>query len=716
MATLVFSTVGTMLGGPIGGAIGALVGQSFDQQMLSPASRGPRLGDLAVQTSSYGTQVPRIYGAMRVAGSVIWATDLVEGEQTSGAKGQPDVVYSYSVSLAVALSSRPVGAIGRIWADGQLLREAEGDFKIPVTFRFHNGGEDQDIDPLIASIEGIGNTPAYRGIALAVFEALELAQFGNRIPFMTFEVIADEDAPTVEAVLADASGGAIEGAAVGTIAGYAAYGRSIGAAVEPLVDCFDVALFDDGKRLRAPLGDPAVAIADAELGNSADGDRAPRIQREQLPARAVPTSLRLSYYDPERDYQAGEARAVAGEQPGTEAQQQVPAVLAADDAKALVGAMLARQWAERERLTLRLPPARMAIEPGSMVSLEMSPSLWTVEKCTIEAFVAVVELRPCHAGGVALSADAGRIAASADVVEEGVTVALLDAPIALDSTDDAPTLLLAGSSSSAGWRARTVAIDGAGQTLGVQTARRKSTLGRAMTMLGDGSSWLVDRANSVEVALVDPNQWLTSCTDEALAEGANLALLGGELLQFGEATPLGSGRFRLGRLLRGRGGTEHATGGHSTNELFCLIQRDSLQSIALPRWVMGATATATDRGGASARTVLAASALRPFAPVALRATVDGELSLGWTRRSRAGTGWLDEIDVPIGETRELYRVTIAGSAGSLEITCDKPKLTVAAADLTELGAGTADVEVRQIGDWAASPPARTIINLQEQSS
>src|SRR5690348_8486307 len=98
MATLVLSTVGSALGGPVGGAIGALIGQSFDQQLLSPARRGPRLGDLGVQSSTYGTQIPRIYGSMRVAGSVVWATDLVESDDTSGAKGQPDVAYSYSVS------------------------------------------------------------------------------------------------------------------------------------------------------------------------------------------------------------------------------------------------------------------------------------------------------------------------------------------------------------------------------------------------------------------------------------------------------------------------------------------------------------------------------------------------------------------------------------------------------------------------------------------
>ena len=87
MATLVLSTVGTVLGGPVGGAIGALIGQSLDEQLLAPANRGPRLGDLSVQSSSYGTQVPRIYGTMRVAGSVAWATDLIESGETTGAKG-----------------------------------------------------------------------------------------------------------------------------------------------------------------------------------------------------------------------------------------------------------------------------------------------------------------------------------------------------------------------------------------------------------------------------------------------------------------------------------------------------------------------------------------------------------------------------------------------------------------------------------------------------
>lgn len=80
MATLVLTVVGGIVGGPIGAAIGAAVGNVIDREVLfAPKGRqGPRLSDLRLQTSSYGTQVPKIFGTMRVAGSVIWATDLKE--------------------------------------------------------------------------------------------------------------------------------------------------------------------------------------------------------------------------------------------------------------------------------------------------------------------------------------------------------------------------------------------------------------------------------------------------------------------------------------------------------------------------------------------------------------------------------------------------------------------------------------------------------------
>ena len=713
MATLVLSTVGTALGGPVGGAIGALIGQSIDQQLLAPARRGPRLGDLSVQASSYGTQIPRVYGSMRIAGTVVWATDLIESDQTTGAKGQPDVTYSYSVSLAVALSSRLVTSVGRIWADGKLLRGAAGDFKVSTTFRLYPGDERQQIDPLIGSIEGVANTPAYRGLALAVFENLELAAFGNRIPMMTFEVIADPEPPSVSVILADASAGAISANAVQAVGGYAAYGRSIAAAVEPLVDCFDLSLFDDGSTLRPPSDLSPAPLGPDELGNSADGHKSSKLQRRQLPVASVPSTLRLTYYDPARDYQMGEARAIAGEQNNNESQEELPAVLSADDAKTLVQQMLARQWSSRDTLTLRLPPSRLALEPGTLVQPAMVPGSWIVEKVTIDGFAAVTELQPFRSPDVALVGEPGRIVANSDLPEAPTSLALIEAPNVEDAQPGGPRLLIAASSPNPDWSIRPLTISVSGQSFMTKSAARKSTLGHALTILADAGADLIDSLNSVEVELVDPQQWMTSCEDDALADGANLAILGNELVQFSEATPLGNGQFRLGRLLRGRGGTEWATGTHMSGELFCLLDNNSIRPISLPVWARGSTITATDTKGSTASLIFAAESARPLAPTSLTAEVEtsGDLVLSWTRRSRSGFAWVDEVDAPLGESREQYSVTMSNPSASLGLTAAEPSLIVGASALAALGSGTVMIEVRQLGDWAASRASQLTIDL-----
>jgi hypothetical protein len=706
MATLVLSTVGTVLGGPIGSAIGALIGQSIDQQILAPASRGPRLGDLNVQSSSYGTQVPRIYGTMRVAGSVIWSTDLAESAQTTGAKGQPDVVYSYSVSFAVALSSRQVMSIRRIWADGKLIRGEDEQFKISTTFRFYDGSEDQIIDPLIGSIEGIGNTPGYRGLALVVFENLELAEFGNRIPFLTFEVIADEAPPTISEILSDASRQAIVCDASRTVGGYAAYGRSIKAAAEPLVDCFAVELFDDGLAVRGTSSD-ITAVGEDELGSSADDGKVPRIEREQLPACGVPAVLRLSYYDPSRDYQTGEARATASEQRGNEQQRELPAAVDAAGAKTIAQQSLARTWVERDKLTLKLPPRYLGLEPGSRIELALSPKRWIVTKSTIDGFAVVAELTPSWSAGVTAAGSSPMMFSPATAADE-ISIALFDVPDVFGQSMNDPVLLLAASSPASGWRRRAVDVSFAGQTIATATARRKSILGYALSTLALAEPYLIDTQCEVDVQLVDPDQWLAGCDDDALSEGANLAILGSELIQFADVVPLGDGRFRLRRLLRGRGGTEWAASIHKENDAFVLIESGSLQTILLPRWIRGSKVHASVSGDAAAAEVLlTAESLRPPSPIGLKWTLhgNGDVELSWTRRSRSGWAWLDEVDIPIGEDREEYRVTLIGSLGSIDISVAGPQLTIATDQLSAVGAGSATVRVRQIGDWAASQAA-----------
>ena len=178
----------TLSGAQIGGAIGAAIGTEIDAALMPSTKRsGTRLSDISIQSSTEGSSVPRLYGRVRIAGQIIWASRFSEASSTSGGKGigssTETTTYTYSVSFAVGLCAGPVTRIGRIWADGNLIDPTL------YTIRTYLGGEGQSPDPLIEEIEGAGNTPAYRGLCYVVVEDMPLAAFSNRIPQLQFEVV-----------------------------------------------------------------------------------------------------------------------------------------------------------------------------------------------------------------------------------------------------------------------------------------------------------------------------------------------------------------------------------------------------------------------------------------------------------------------------------------------------------------------------------------------
>ncbi|WP_186415356.1 MULTISPECIES: glycoside hydrolase/phage tail family protein [unclassified Pannonibacter] len=212
MATLILAAAGQALGnmagiGAIGGilgrAAGAVAGSLIDNSLFgsSRTVESGRLADLSVQSSVEGASLPLIYGRVRLAGQVIWATRFEEevSEETSGGKaggGSRTTVrsYSYYGNLAVALCEGPVVRIGRVWADGKLL-DLSG-----INHRIYTGTRTQGPDPLITAVQGVA--PAYRGTAYVVFERLPLESFGNRLPQLSFEVVrvVERLEPMVKAV------------------------------------------------------------------------------------------------------------------------------------------------------------------------------------------------------------------------------------------------------------------------------------------------------------------------------------------------------------------------------------------------------------------------------------------------------------------------------------------------------------------------------------
>ncbi|HWJ71220.1 MAG TPA: phage tail protein [Sphingobium sp.] len=728
MATIVLTAVGTLFGGPIGGALGALAGQAIDAQIFRPAGRsGPRLNDLQVQTSRYGTRVPRIFGQLRVAGTVIWATDLKESSATSGGgKGRPSVTsYSYTASLAVALSARRITGIRRIWADGNLLRGAAGDFKAPVgAFRFHSGDEDQAVDPLIAADVGLDRAPAFRGCAYAVFEGLQLADFGNRIPSLTFEVIADGGAAGMAAIASELAGEAIayRGDAPGaSFFGFAADGADLRDAMGALVEMNDLLWREEGSALILAGGqerdyriDPAAEVC------AIDGKAEAPESRQRLPIETVPARLSIRYHDPERDFQAGIQTA---ERPGPGARQDnvdLPAALSAAAARRLADAKLRSGLRRRTLIRRSIGWAALECEIGDVVTLTDEPGRWRVEAVAWENMAVRLTLR-AHDGGaraVAGGGDAGTSLRETDLVQGATHLAIVELPPDGLTLATVPTVYAAATGADAGWRRAVLlryhaALETA-EPIG-RTALR-AVIGTTQGALPDGVPWRIDRRGAVEIWLDNAADALTAATDDQLLAGANLCGIGDEVLQFGEAEPIGPGRFRLSRLIRGWHGTEWACAGHQPDERFVLLDSDRLAPVNMTPADIGQQLALRAIGSgdlvpAEASGLIDGRASVPPAPVhgRIKGAGQGGLVISWVRRSRLGWAWPDLGEIALGEESERYLLRVGTAATVLRAweTSDSSSSYPAAdiaADRAAAAGAPLRLEIMQRGTSGLSRP------------
>jgi hypothetical protein len=723
MATLVFSALGTLIGGPLGGAIGALVGRQVDSAIIGSLSReGPRLKELSASTSSYGATIPRHFGQMRVSGSIIWATDLVEHRDSQGGgKGRPSVTtYSYSASFAVALSSRPLRGIGRIWADGNLLRGAAGDLKTGGIMRFHSGRGDQDVDPLLEAAEATLPSPAYRGLAYVVFEDLHLEDFGNRIPALTFEVFADEG-PISIAQLADGVFDDLSSDA--SLPGIA--GLTQESSLAETLDQFQpiIPLFYDvnaqGLKVTGETTSSILALREATAAVRKDefGQKTGFALKRAGRHGAAPGSLR--YYDTGRDYQPGVQNASGAMSVGQPTVVEIPVALGATSARHLIEAASRRIDWSRETLLWRSSELDPACRPGTLVTVPGLPGIWRV--MTWEWRDSGVELslaRTPFAGApptLSLPSDTGRAATAPDR-EIGTTwLRALELPWDGSGAGDVPLLRAAVSSSSSGWTGAALYLDeGDGQLVPAGSSGRvRATAGTCVGTLAPASPLMIDRRNTLTVQLIGEDMILADATLRQLAMGANRALVGNEIIQFCRATPLGGGQWRLDTLLRGRGGTEQAIANHAAGEAFVLLDDalavlDGSAAAHSPATRVKAIGAA-DEGPASADILCRGLTQKPLFPVHPRAVrlADGSLQLTWVRRARAAWLWRDQVDTPLHEQSEAYEVLLGSEAEALSIwVTSAPELTIPAATVSELMAAHPGrpLIVRQRGSYASSAP------------
>lgn len=719
MATLVLTAIGSAIGGPIGGAIGSIIGQQVDSAFFAPKAReGARLKELAVQTSSYGSQIPAMFGAMRVAGTVIWATDLIERRAKSGGgKGRPSTInYSYSVSMAVALSSKPIERIGRIWADGNLLRGTGGDLKVDTQLRIYTGHDDQPLDPLMASAEQSGQCAAHRGIAYALFEDLQLADYGNRIPSLTFEIFERDGPVPVNAIFDAALGAELQGTSLQNVLGFAMAGASAREPLGALLDVLPIEL--RAREATLEVRDPAIPADSAAIAPIREENR----KKFDLPNRSLdsaaglPHLVTLRYYDSDRDYQASLQRSERGAVSHNALQIELPAVLSAVQAKQIVEHRHHRIRTDRDNWQGEIAFGPDPLSPGDIFA-DASGKTWRVEQAEYRLGSIGISARSAvaHVPSTAATVIPGRNLPSPDLTVGETRLAVIEMPAFGNDDPGTPLVAAFAAGTGAGWRRAALSLRAGEALIDIGTTGSPATMGLSIDPLLPHNPLLLDDRAGFRVQLLNSAMDIAERSGSPLDADAPYIWLGGEFIRFGHCEAVGDGIFHLSRLQRGCFQSDLTIPNHNIGERFVLFDPDSARLINDRTFALG-EAVHLEAVGLGDLAPISASALIdglgivPFTPVhgEMNVLPDGSVEFRWCRRSRIDSGWRDGVDQVLAEQQEQYRVSLyADGLLVAEQTSFESRIEFSATQWAELAvAANARItaEIGQVGRHAQSQP------------
>lgn len=783
-----------------------------------PDAEGPRLNDLSVPALSPGNPIPRAWGRIPVPGQVIWTTGLKETRHSKkvkggkgGSKSQTVVTYTYSSDVGVAFHLGEISRVVRIeadkkpvWVNAQAFDDIGAEAQAiynetyaevfaslasnpglsPVqkaktadeagkaardqflgavgqndtnfsAIEIYLGTDTQNPSPIMESVKGVGNVPAYRGIAYFVIDELQLADYGNRIPQFTVEMESKDGARSrVDIVVGDVcreSGLSPEEYDVENflrrdeIRGFAATRPTSGRELIDLIRAvypFDIV--ESGFKLKFVDRERKAQAIINRNDLSARTSGSPPITREEI-IRAqeleLPRSLQFSYLDDNRDYSGNSVRAKREVTASNEDRSiDLPMVMTSQEAKTAVERSLGFLYADRRTFKYTLPPKYAILEPGDTVVIKETNSddfrymritqvdlgaNWIVDMTLTDLIYETPDL-------VSIADPA--ITDRRTILPFGDTEAvLMDIPLLND--DDSPTaagFYVALHGPSDGWPGGTLYRDaGVGGSIEVfdqvfendtgtafeliVTNTEKANKAVLMNNMTVTSPFVIDRTNRVVVLMVTKGASLSSIPEGDLYLGrSNVAYINGELIQFATANNLGNGVFELRNILRGVNATEYAIAAHpEDSEIFFLsdqaVERFTHSVSLLDEDVVYKSATFDQDIAVTDPFIFVSegNSLRPLSPVNLVASRndDGDIILTWNRRARQNNQLKDGVDVPLDFDQESYEIEVLDGPGGAVVreatVANLTEWTYSAADqVTDFGSEQSSVTfvVYQIGD------------------
>ncbi|MCB1511983.1 MAG: glycoside hydrolase/phage tail family protein, partial [Hyphomicrobiaceae bacterium] len=387
----------------------------------------------------------------------------------------------------------------------------------------------------------------------------------------------------------------------------------------------------------------------------------------------LPGAIKVRYVDRAGDYRqlAAESRQLVGASARV-GEVALPIMLAATEAQAIAETWLHESWIARERVRLSLPPSRMELSPGDVITIggDAPDCQYRITEIG-HAGALDIEARAIDPSIYARGKASPRQEAPPDQPITGQPeVLFLDLPLLRGDDPDDRAYIAAIQSPWPGRMAIYRSPSEDGFRLAATTAG-PSLVGELTEPLQPGVAWRLDMANHITVRLA--GEGLRSISEQALLDGANLAAVRSasgdwELVQFALAELVGERTFRLSRLLRAQAGTDvAAASGSPTGAPFVLLDNGAA-AIDLPpvqtglpaNWRIGPARLDIGHPSFTAAShAFERTGRRPLSPCHVRGSrVSGDLDITWIRRTRRGGDSWEALDVPLSETSETYEVDI----------------------------------------------------------
>lgn len=500
------------------------------------------------------------------------------------------------------------------------------------------------------------------------------------------------------------------------VRGYTVSSRStVRAVLDQLRACFPFDAFMSGYQIKfVPRGGSSIrTIPRSDLGGQVLWTQ-DREMDSQLPQKLV-----FNYKDIDADFEPNQQYSERFINSANQEILQIPIVFTADEAAQKVDVLHSIRLIERTYFpAFRLPPTYRDSEPSDVVTVELSDTESQeirLEKVDLQQDQSVVCQATRHAVPIYVSDAVGQGSYPRDdsVGAGGPSFYILVDCAVTDPSDNTPGFNSFMSGIYENWIGGNIweTPDDGGAWNSVVGFSDNCTIGICNGVLTEHGGHLVDVGGSLNVSLYTGQ--LVDTDIDGLWGEVNLAAYGNigrwEVIAFQDVVENADGTFTLSRFLRGRRGSEWATGLHEEGDYLIPLVQENVRFIGRSESQINENfvfrGMTIGRPLANAKETdfrYVAENLTPLSPVQASADRDGadNLAASFRARSRLSQCWLQEGLIPVGEETEAYEIDVLDGSSvvrTIEVAVPAFEYT-AAQQTTDFGSPqpSIDFEIYQI--------------------